>query len=427
MLKRIFFSLVIFPALLFARENSLREQLKSLPDVVEVKPMTPDSLFREAYLVRVRQPLDHGTPAGKSFLQSVFVSHIDLSKPVVLETEGYAVSNGTRARELTRILKCNQIVVEHRYFGASKPDSLEWQYLTARQSADDLHHVAVLFRTIYKGKWISTGVSKGGQTTLIYRYFYPNDVDVSVPYVAPLNLAQEDPRVFSFLRSVGDEACREKIKKFQIAMLERKKEMLPLWEKHGKDANHTFSFGAALMYEYAVLEYSFSFWQSGNAPCSAIPPPGAPADSMFAHLRTVVPLYLYADTGIKYFQPFMYQAYTELGYYGYDITDFKNYLTAIKDPTNKIFVPKDARVEYHPETMQNLYVWLRDHGDNIIYIYGENDAWSASAVQLAGRTNAVKIVKKGGTHGTRIRNLPEEQRQLVYSTLENWLGIQLER
>ena len=67
------------------------------------------------------------------------------------------------------------------FFGKSIPDSMKWEYLTVEQAAADLHTINQLFRKIYKGKWISTGISKGGQTTLYFKYFYPEDVDIAIP------------------------------------------------------------------------------------------------------------------------------------------------------------------------------------------------------------------------------------------------------
>ena len=53
------------------------------------------------------------------------------------------------------------------------------------------------------------GISKGGQTTIFHRYFYPADVDISVPYVAPLNLEYVDPRLDKFLNRVLIRSGRE--------------------------------------------------------------------------------------------------------------------------------------------------------------------------------------------------------------------------
>ena len=36
-------------------------------------------------------------------------------------------------------------------------------------------------------------------------------------------------------------------------------------------------------------------------------------------------------------------------------------------------------------------------------------------------TNSIKVVKKGGSHGTRINNLPDKQRQQVLDSLNSWL------
>jgi len=46
--------------------------------------------------------------------------------------------------------------------------------------------------------------------------------------VAPINVGQEDPRINRFIETVGDEATRAKIKAFQIALLKREDEVLPL-------------------------------------------------------------------------------------------------------------------------------------------------------------------------------------------------------
>jgi hypothetical protein len=48
-------------------------------------------------------------------------------------------------------------------------------------------------------------------------------------------------------------------------------------------------------------------------------------------------------------------------------------------------------------------------------------------MELSGKTNAIKIVKPGGSHGTRVGNLPPGQQNMVYSALEEWLGIKITR
>jgi len=46
---------------------------------------------------------------------------------------------------------------------------------------------------------------------MYHRYFFPNDVDATIPYVGPLNFSIEDTRVYDFFEQVGSEECRDKI------------------------------------------------------------------------------------------------------------------------------------------------------------------------------------------------------------------------
>jgi len=408
-------------------DSELLVRLKALPGVVEAKEARFDEkIFKEAYELMFEQPLDHRNPQGIKFRQRFFVSHADFAKPVVLETSGYAAF-GARPGELTRILGGNQVTVEHRFFGRSVPVPIAWEYLNIRQSADDLHAIVTALRTLYPGKWVSSGSSKGGQTTLFYKTFYPDDVDVSVPYVAPINIAQEDPRLYHFLETVSDEAARARIKDFQIAMFKREDEILPLVKGQAEKEKWTFSMGLSEAYEYGVLEYPFAFWQYGSVKPADIPAPDAPKEKLFEHLAKINAIFFYSDQGKKAFEAFQYQAFTEIGYYNYDITDFKAHMKTLENPTNQVLCPAEAKIVYDPAPMANVYHFLQYHGDRIIYIYGELDPWSATGIQLIGRTDAVKFVVKNGHHGSRVKDFSPEQKELFYSTLERWLGLTLAR
>ena len=421
----VFLILLVTTGCTLAQESDLARKLRELPGVVNITPFKRDTLFSEEYEIELRQSLDHSNPDGRSFTQHIFLSHRDADGPTVLETEGYAARAG-RARELTRYLKGNQIVVEHRFCGKSAPDSLDWRCLTLKQSADDLHTIATLLKGIYRGRWISSGTSKGGQTTLLYRYYYPDDVDASVAYVAPVNLAQEDPRLLAFFRTVGTPECRQRIKEYQRALFRSADRILTMVDSLISRNKMILPLGGRLTFEYMVLEYPFAHWQYG-IPCESVPDAGAPAETLFSHLNRVVGFSLYNEQGMKYFQPFQYQAYTELGYYGYDITDFKEYLHAMNEPTNRVFAPANVELKYNCATMQSINKWLQREGNNIIYIYGENDPWGATGIELNGMTNALKMVKKGGAHGSRISTLSPEQQELVLSTLEKWLHLTIPR
>ena len=50
--------------------------------------------------------------------------------------------------------------------------------------------------------------------------------------------------------------------------------------------------------------------------------------------------------------------------------------------------PKDADLTFDPTFMEDISKWLLTQGNNIIYIYGENDPWSAPHLEYLGATNA---------------------------------------
>lgn len=189
-IRSFFFSLLLsccISSIAFA-QSILQQKMTALPEVTTVEEVKSEA-FAEKYIARFTQPLDHRHPEKGSFSQRVIVFHVGFDRPTVLVTEGYQAGYALYPRyreELSKMLNANMIFVEYRYFDQSTPDPKDWQYLTAEASADDLHAVRQAFGTIYPGKWIATGISKGGQTTLLYRTFYPEDVDVSVPYVALL-------------------------------------------------------------------------------------------------------------------------------------------------------------------------------------------------------------------------------------------------
>lgn len=423
----LFILLFVIHSLTFSQtESELLKHLKSFKELSEITAVKVDTTYKEGYEILITQPLDHMNPAGKTFTQRLFISHSDFSKPMVIVTEGYSANRNYKS-EPARLLDANQIIVEHRYFGKSVPGEIDWQYLNIEQAANDHHKIVQLFKKLYTGKWINTGVSKGGQTTLYHRYYFPEDVDVSIPYVAPVNLAQEDPRIYIFLNSVGTAECREKIKIFQRAFLSKRDEVRTLLMKDAEQNQIRFAWDYDFVLEYMTLEYSFAFWQWGQTKCEDIPGPDASAEELYNHMKQSNPLYFFTEQAMKDFGPFYVQAYNQVGYYGYDLSPFKDLLTEIKDGSNKMLVPEGAEIRYDCSALQNVNTWLQKHANNILYIYGENDTWSATSIQLLGENNSVKMVKKGGAHGTSIRNFEGREKELIYSTLEKWLGLQIKR
>ena len=314
--------------------------------------------------------------------------------------------------------------MEHRYFGTSFPDSIDYDYLTIEQAANDHHRVVEIFKPFFTGKWINTGISKGGQTTMYHRYFFPDDVDASVPYVGPLMFSREDPRFYHFFDTVGTPECRAAIHHFQEMLLKNKKELLPRFIEGNKKKKQAYRPGYEFGYEYMALEYSFAFWQWGND-CHSIPDESVGLDSIYRHFEKVVGYGYLTEPKIPEDYTFMVQAMKDFGYYGYDITEFEGLLDVVKEHNYDFVLPKGLEIEYHPELMQKVNNYLQKHGDHFMYIYGGNDPYASQQVQLTGECDAVKYVLPGGSHSTRIRNFPKEIQAEMFRKLEEWLDIDI--
>lgn len=380
--------------------------------------------FIEGFELAVVQPLDHGNPKGTKFTQRVFLSHRDFSKPVVLETEGYGVS-WPKERELAKILDGNQVIVEHRYYESSKPKPVKWEYLTSWQAASDHHRVIEILKAIYPGKWISSGRSKGGMAALFHRANYPNDVDATVVYVAPIMLGPIDPRFGNFMSSIGDEPTREKIRQFQRTCLARRSELLPMLKELSAKQKLSFALSIDSVFEWAIVEFPFSFW-SGNRRGSDIPRPDAPKEQLFGLLSHVFTRL--TEHQMAYNAALYYQQFTELGYYAYPVAHLQDLLERIKAPDFSIYVPKEARnTTFQKDVMPTILNYLQNEGGNIIYLYGEYDVWTSCAVELTGKTNAVKLIARDKGHLFDIKDLGLPEKEKIYSTLENWLGIEIRR
>ena len=278
-MKKYFFTLIIISfSIAYPQNQKLIDYLKTIPDFEVVDTLSSDN-FSEVYEVFVTQPIDHNNPDGAKFKEQIFVSHVDKSKPVVIELDGYAVDN--RPTELSKILKCNQIMVEHRYFGESVPTPFDWKYLTIEQAAKDHHRIIELFKQFYSGKWISTGISKGGSCVIFHKYFFPNDVDVAVPYVGPLNYSIDDQRVYEWIKSVSTPECREKVYNFQKLCFEKREELYPMFLKNAENKKLTYDIvGSEKAYEYSILEFSFAYWQWGDGDCAQIPDENSSLDQI---------------------------------------------------------------------------------------------------------------------------------------------------
>lgn len=425
-MKRITFILALLLLCSISWSSSaqdLMDRLAQLPSVTDVQIMESTS-FGEKYLLYFEQPIDHKNPSLGTFTQRVFVCNVHPDSVNVLVTEGYGAQYAARAgyrEEISHLFNTNNIVVEHRYFLESAPKDLNWDYLTTENSACDLHNVVTELKKVFKGKWIATGISKGGQTSNLYRTYFPDDVDITVPYVAPLCRGVEDGRHQPFIENyVGTPEERERVKDFQIEFLKRRDAIFPWVDSLCVAEKYEFNIPMEQVYDYCALEFSFAFWQWGS-PISSIPANTASDREIFNYMmRLSGPSYLVKWCDIS---PFFVQAARELGYYGYNTKPFKKWLKVKKTKgyLKTIFLPEGWDCKFHDTLYRKICKFLKTTDSKMLFIYGQYDPWSAVKIDDPHRDNIKIYIHPAGSHAARISSFSEDTRNEIISTLSNWL------
>lgn len=438
-----FFSVLVFlfvSALTVLAGDGILEKLQRIPQISDIQKMKVET-FDEYYQFWFEQPIDHTDPSKGTFRQKVLLGHKQTDAPVIVELEGYNIWS-PEAGELATLLKGNQLTIEHRFFDQSVPkDGIPWEYLTIKQAATDQHDIIqAIKKNLYPdSKWISTGISKGGQTTIFHRYFYPEDVDISVPYVAPLNLEYVDPRLAKFLEHLGSprsslesifgggsaqQNCHWRIRDFQTLCFSHFDELLPRFETLAKEKNMSYETvgGTKRALQLIILEYPFAFWQWGHS-CEDIPEAeSADWNEIFEHLVKVSSIDFFDDQCIVRMQPFFYAALTEIGMYDYKIKPFKKFLDADKDIDFSFTMPKGVEKKpFNTAQMQAINKWLQTDAEKILFVYGGSDPWYATSVDLKKNWKCRKYVRGDMHHGCRIKDFDPVSREDLIDTLKEWL------
>ena len=86
-------------------------------------------------------------------------------------------------------------------------------------------------------------------------------------------------------------------------------------------------------------------------------------------------------------------------------------------------LPEDLKNMKFDKTLSKQIVrFLKKNDPKMIFIYGQNDPWTAAGVTwLKNKKNIHVFVEPGGSHLARIGTMPEDQKQKVMSLLKGWL------
>jgi hypothetical protein len=402
------------------------DQLRALPgvhDVTEMKTQTPGFQY---FVLHFEQPVDHADPHGQTFLQEVSLLHRDAFAPMIVHTSGYWDYYLDHYVELTALLGANQISIEHRFFAGSRPDPADWTKLTIEQMADDEHAIVSALKDIYHGAYISTGGSKGGMTAIFYRRFFPDDVDGTVPYVAPISFGAPDERYPAFVASLGPTDCHAAVKALAVEMLSNRRAAFEQRAQAQADQKHYMYTRIALgpAVESAIQGLEWSFWQYfGVGDCPQVPDVTASDDALFSFLDTIDPPSDNDDEQTGLFDAYYFQADFQLGYPD-DGTDA--YLKPFEIYTDADFVnalPTTDPAFDGGAAMQDIDAFVQGAGNRFIFVYGEWDPWTGGAFELGNARDSLRLIQPQGTHGSRLTHLAPDDTTAALAKLAAWTGV----
>jgi hypothetical protein len=372
------------------------------------------------------QPADHGETGGERFDQYMTLLHKAHDAPMVLRTLGYRHRLEDRMAELTLMLDANQLVVEHRFFDSSTPASGDWNLLDIRQAAADHHRITEALKPFYPGPWINTGHSKGGMTAVFHRRFYPDDVDATVAYVAPISFAAPDERYVEFLADAGTPQCNEDLWALQREALTRRQAMLDLLEAYadGNGLSYDLMGGLEPAFESIVMELPFTFWQyAGEDFCSLLPETSVSDSILFEVFSDFVGWTIVADQFFDLLGAYFYQAHDEFGFPAVT-SDHIDDLMLFNPPSPEEGIPPTgSNPDYDPSAMADVAQWVATDGARLMFIYGEFDPWTAGAFDLGAAEDSYIFVAPAGTHGARFGRLDTDDMGEAMDILELWTGV----
>jgi hypothetical protein len=411
-----------------AADDDLLAALQAIPGLTVVSETQPTGY--RFFVLTYTQPVDHRHPGAGTYQQRLTLLHRSVDAPVVLYTNGYGLAaNPAPSRtEPTRLVDGNQVSVEHRFFTPSRPDPADWRDLTIWQEASDEHRIVTALKTVYGGKWIQTGASKGGMTSVYHRRFYPNDVDGVVAYVAPNDrINPEDSAYDRFFAQVAVESCGTALEDIQREALKRRDRLVPMLEAYAAANGYTFERTmrtADRSFEMTILDTEWAFFQfAGAAACASVPVAATATDSeLFDWIDSVTFFGFYTDEGLEPYWPYYYQAANQLGWpelkfkHLRGLTRYRNFYQANTQ------LPPELRSRHNPLPMLDVDFWVRTRSERMLFIYGEFDPWGAERFAPSRRDSYLYVAPQAN-HGANISRLAPADAAAATATLLRWAGV----
>ena len=446
-----------------AGKSSMAQALAGLDGVtnVEAIDVSGSKQFAEKYIVTFEQPLNHKDPSAGTFPQRVEVGIVPDAKTNVMETDGYLLVDQAiatdDAHELCTMFSGNYIHVEHRFFGQSRPASLSndgtdgWQYLTSENAAADYHRIYTELSKVLSGPWTATGTSRGGEVCTSYAYYYPKDMGLYVPYVAPFSSGREEPRVYEFVYTkIGDEKYgaekakeyRDLVSSFQVELMKNKDALAPVLKQFSEQQGDVYReyVTEGKLFDLTVSELAVQEWQSNQETSSkpnmdvsfegmkkvlAMPEgnDGEKKAKLEAELQLLYILASPSDWSVNHDGwPYYVGAARQYGQYHYDFSYLRkaceaaglgDVLTVRPEDEEgflfkMVFTPEQQQaIAYDGAFYEGVTKWVDTTDAKIIFVYGNSDPWYSVRMHDTDNPNVKMYVSNTKPHGVRITDFDQ--------------------
>lgn len=384
--------------------------------------------YLSQYSMFIEQPVNHNQPDADKFKQKVCIMFRGFDRPTILVTEGYLWEKFRDAEDIGINLNANMVHVEHRNFGESfNQDRGKWEFETSAQASADLHAVYLALKPIFKGRWMSTGTSKNGETSIDYAYYYPGDMDLAAAFCSPFNLSLDDKRYGEYLfNEVSTKELRDIMKEnIRIALKDGEEGLYKKACEEFKKKNMPVPSFAE--YVYNVFDTFFSLFQYTlpSKQKKGIESIVEKESSLVAAICNNI-----ADLRNKDLYTYFVDCAKEQGFpnVGYD------YFADLLEGTS--FKAEDVL----PSVLHSEDRWLMKYYDNsvrtdmsktffvnstvpLLFYYSQDDPWSAGKPEKIG-PNARMIINPIGVHSAKLNDpdyCPADVKQEVMDYIRTYI------
>lgn len=455
-------------------EKSLEERLKELDGVVSVKPVEVSAenkasdRFQGRYLVEFEQPIDWENPDLGTFKQRVFVGFSETADVTCYSCGGYSMNDvflptyfetADVQEDIKSRYDANYVELEYRFFAESAPEGLSfendqyWKYMTSENASKDFHHVITELGKVMNGSTIFYGGSKGGYTTENMAYYFPDDIDAYVSYVAPLCDGTNDTRLYDALyTSIGDADPRygtetaahnrDVVKAMQSFLLkdEVRTVLQPLLTPSVEGLNLHISplVTEDEAYEVAVVEFGGQIWQylqNFDTYENVLAMPEGTEEEFQAKVMAAATLFFNQSTlmGIacdSVFEPYYIQCYQEMGALQINLSYLRDAGANIKtlpekevDLLKRLWCPLavNANLKYDDAHRNEMIKFMDTTEKDIIKIVGLSDIWYAAKAPNTDNEH-IHYFEVAGSHLATISSMDAKNKEECYAVLDSLLG-----